>query len=64
MNFKLVWQALMFTVVVCGILFTAGMIVQRPNLTDAAFNPVVGIASFLGGLVCCNWWNNRSKSRN
>lgn len=51
MNFRLVWQALMFTVVVGGILFTAGIIVQRPNLTDAAFNPFVGAASFLAGLA-------------
>jgi hypothetical protein len=51
MNFRLVWQALMFTVVVGGVIFTAGMVVQKPNLTDAAFKPVVGVASFLAGLV-------------
>jgi hypothetical protein len=51
MNFRLVWQALMFTVVVGGVLFTLGIIVQRPGITDAAFNPFVGFASFLAGLV-------------
>lgn len=51
MNFWLVWQALMFTVVVGLVLFTLGIIVQRPGITDAAFNPFVGAVSFLAGLV-------------
>jgi hypothetical protein len=45
MNFRLVWQALMFAVLVSGILFTAGIIVQRPGLTDAAFNPLFALCS-------------------
>jgi hypothetical protein len=51
MNYRLVWQALMFTVVVGGLLFVIGIIVQRPGITDAAFNPLVGISSFLVGLL-------------
>ena len=47
MAFRPVWQALMFTVVVGGILFTSGVLFQRPGWTDAAFNPFVGAASFL-----------------
>jgi hypothetical protein len=50
MNLKLLWRAWIFMVVVCGILFTAGLVAQRPSLTDAAFDPLVAALSYLAGV--------------
>lgn len=49
----------MFTVVACGILFTGGVVVRLPWLTDAAFNPFVDVALFLSGLVFYRWRDTR-----
>jgi hypothetical protein len=61
MNLKPLWWAFKFTVAVCGTLFTVGLIAQNPGLTDTAFNPIVGIVSFLGGIAFYSWRNSKSK---
>jgi hypothetical protein len=51
MNLRVLWVAAKFSVVTCGILFTAGLIVGWQRLLDAAFNPFIQFGAFALGLV-------------
>ena len=59
MNLRLMWAAVKFSVVTGGILFTAGLIAERPRLVDAAFNPFVQVGAFAVGLAACKIWDIR-----
>jgi len=59
MSLRLMWAAAKFSIVTCGILFTAGLIAEWPRVLDAAFNPVVQFGAFVLGLLACKLWNIR-----
>jgi hypothetical protein len=63
MSVKLLWQAWLIMVLLCGMLFTAGMVTQTPALADAAFDPLIAGLFFLGGLACAFWWSGRAGRR-
>ena len=59
MNQKLLWQAWKIMVLLCLVLFAAGEITHSASLVDAAFNPMLAVLFFFGGLRAAAWWNRR-----
>jgi len=59
MNVRITWLTAKFSVVTCGILFAAGLIVGWPRLFDAAFSPYIEFGAFALGLVAAKFWSIR-----